>query len=59
MSWALNLNRSEPFNTMKKIILSSWGVFLAAPAAYGISQARDQIQAAAATYVTAAATPDP
>ena len=33
--------------------------FLATPMAYGRSQARDQIQAAAATYATAAAMPDP
>ena len=31
-------------------------LFLAAPMAYGTSQARDQIQASAATYVTAVAT---
>ena len=34
-------------------------MFLATPAAYESSQARDQIQEAAATYTTAAATPGP
>ena len=33
--------------------------FSATPAAYGNSQARDQIRAGAVTYGTAAATPDP
>ena len=34
-------------------------LFLVTPSAYGHSQARDHIQAAAATYATAAAKPDP
>ena len=34
-------------------------IFLALLKAYGSSQARDGIQATAATYTTAAATPDP
>ena len=33
--------------------------FSATPRAYGISQTRDRIQAAAEAYATAAATPDP
>ena len=33
--------------------------FSGTPAAYGSSQARDRIQAAPVTYITAAATPDP
>ena len=38
---------------------SSFDFFRAAPAAYGGSQAWGQIQAAALTYATAAATLDP
>ena len=34
-------------------------IFMAAPAAYGSSQAGDWIWAVAATYLTAVATPDP
>ena len=34
-------------------------IYLAAPVAYGSSQARDWIWAAAATYITTEATPDP
>ena len=33
--------------------------FLATPTVYGSSQARNRIQAAAGTYATAVATPDP
>ena len=38
---------------------SSFFFLMAAPLAYGSSQARDSIQAAAATYTTAMATRDP
>ena len=33
--------------------------FMAAPAAYGSSRAKDKIQVTATTYAAAAATPDP
>jgi len=47
------------FHQIKEVlsIITFSSVFLAVHTAYGISQARGQIQAAAATYTTAIATP--
>ena len=46
------------FGKTKNIKLSGFFFLMASPAAYGSSQARGQIRAAAVAYTTAKATPD-
>ena len=53
------MNNSFPEVKHKQLFRKHIYIYLAAFVAYGSSQARDQIQAAAATYATAVVTADP
>ena len=60
MLYSRKLTEHHKSTVMKKIkIIIYKKKFMAAPAAYGSSQARDQIWAAAATYTIAVSMPDP
>ena len=58
-SYIYNTNRIGKIKLELQYPFLFWGFFLAAPEAYGSYLAKDEIQAAAATYTTAAATLNP